>query len=170
MNNAALALDRPLLRTRSYQYAPPGQLPRDLAELSGLALMQRLIAGALPPPSIASTLDFALVEVAEGFAAFEGTPAEWMYNPLGTVHGGWMATLLDSALGCAVHTTLAPGRGYTTASLEIKFIRPVSAATGRVRAEGRVVHAGNRTATADAKLLGPDGKLLAHATTTCVIL
>lgn len=156
---------------RTYDYEPWRPLPAELAALSGHALLSRMSEGGWPAPPIAATLDFTLVEVAEGFAAFEGTPAAWMYNPLGTVHGGWVATLLDSALGCAVHSTLPAGRGYTTASLELKMVRPVLADTGRVRAEARIVHAGKRLATAEARLLAlADGKLLAHATTTCALL
>lgn len=156
---------------RTYAYEPWRPLPDELSTLSGHALLTRMTEGGWPAPPIAATLDFTLVEVAEGFAAFEGTPAAWMYNPLGSVHGGWIATLLDSALGCAVHSTLAPRRGYTTASLELKMVRPVTVDTGRVRAEARVVHAGKRLATADARLLAlGDGKLLAHATTTCALL
>lgn len=155
---------------RTYRYDAPSPLPREFAELSGLALMRRLLAGEIAPPSIAATCDFTLVEVAEGLAIFEGTPGDWAYNPLGTVHGGWISTVLDSALGCAVHTTLAPGQSYTTASLEVKFVRALAASSGRVRAEGRVIHAGKRTATAEARMMTADGKLVAHGTTTCVIL
>lgn len=157
-----------MAKERRYTWEPPAPLPTGIA---GHAMMNAIARGEHPAPPISATLDFTLAEVGEGFAAFEGTPAEWMYNPLGTVHGGWIATLLDSALGCAVHTTLPPNRGYTTATLELKMVRPITAATGRVRAEARVVHGGNRMATAEGRLVAlADGKLLAHATTTCLIL
>lgn len=160
-----------LMQQRTYQYARPVKVPAEVAALPGAELMSRVKTGEIPAPPIAATLDFTLVEVTKGFAAFEGNPAEWMYNPLGTVHGGWMATLLDSALGCAVHSALPPGSSYTTATLEVKFVRAVTASTGRVRAEGRVVHVGGRIATAEARLVTVDGgKLLATATTTCVVL
>ena len=98
-------------------------------------------------------------------------PAEWMYNPIGSVHGGVAATLLDSCMGCAIHTTLEAGTGYTTSDLQVRYIRAMSAATGTVHAEGRVVHLGRRMATAEGTLfVAGDGKLLAHATTACVIL
>jgi uncharacterized protein (TIGR00369 family) len=101
---------------------------------------------------------------------FEGTTAEWQYNPLGTVHGGWTATLLDSALGCAVHTTLGPGERYTTTDLQVRFLRAVLATTGKVRAEARVVHTGKRLATAEGRLVGAtDGTLFATATASCLV-
>lgn len=111
-----MATNSDSVRTRTYEYAAPQPLPRALASLSGLELMRNLIAGQHPPPPIASTLGFSLVQVDQGMAVFEGEPAEWTYNPLGTVHGGWIATLLDSALGCAVHAALPAGSTYTTAS------------------------------------------------------
>jgi uncharacterized protein (TIGR00369 family) len=155
------------VRTRSYDYRAPVALP----PLSGVEVMERIRRGDFPPPPIADTLDFTLAAVDNGFAAFEGTPAEWMYNPLGTVHGGWIATLLDSALGCAVHSALPAGAGYTTATLEVKFIRAVTATTGRVRAEAKVIHVGGKIATAEARLVAIDGgKLVATATTTCAVL
>jgi uncharacterized protein (TIGR00369 family) len=158
------------LRTRSYTYAAPDRGPSRWKGVSGLDAMRQLIGGAAPPPPIASTLDFTLVQVDPGVAAFEGQPAEWLENPLGTVHGGWISTLLDSALGCAVHSTLAPGMAYTSATLEVKFLRPVLATTGRLRAEGRVLHGGSRLAVVSATLTGvADGKLYASATSTCMI-
>jgi uncharacterized protein (TIGR00369 family) len=116
-------------------------------------------------------LNFSVVEIDPGRAVFEGEPAEEHYNPIGVVHGGYAATILDSALGCAVHTTLPAGVGYTTLGLEVKFVRPISHAIERVRAEAEVVHRGRRQATAEARLTDPaTGKLLAHATTTCLII
>jgi uncharacterized protein (TIGR00369 family) len=104
-----------------------------------------------------------------GHALFQGRPRANHYNPLGTVHGGWFAALLDSAVGCAVHTTLPAGKAYTTLELKLNFVRPLTDAVPVVRAEGRILHSGRQVATAEGKLFGPDGKLYAHATTTCLI-
>jgi uncharacterized protein (TIGR00369 family) len=140
-------------------------------ELSGLEYMRALIAGDFPPPPIAELMDFTLVEVEESHAVFRGVPGEQHLNPIGTVHGGFAATLLDSALGCAVHTTLPAGIGYSTLELSVNLVRGITPATGAVLAEGNVVHAGRRTATAEARLTAEDGgALLAHAKTTCLIL
>ncbi len=143
--------------------------PSDVAGLTGLEQMQALLDGRFPPPPIADTMDFTLVSVATGEVTFQGTPKFRHYNPLGTVHGGWFATLLDSALGCAVHTTLAPGRGYTTLELKINLVRALHDRVPLVRAIGRVRHVGRQMATAEADLVGPDGKLYAHGSTTCLI-
>ncbi len=143
--------------------------PQDIAGLTGLQVMQAMLAGKLPYPHIAETLDFQLVEVSEGRAVFQGRPQLKHYNPLGTVHGGWYATLLDSALGCAVHTMMPPGRGYTTAELGVNIVRAASFKTGPLRAIGTVIHCGRQLATAEARIVGADGKLYAHATTTCLV-
>lgn len=136
---------------------------------TGLAFMQAMMRGEVPAPPISRTLDFVLVEVEAGRAVFQGTPREAHYNPLGGVHGGWFATLLDSALGCAVHTVMQPGRAYTTAELHLNLVRGLSTRVPRVRAEGRVLHAGRQLATAEARLVGPDGTLYAHGSTTCLV-
>lgn len=143
--------------------------PDSIAGKTGLEFMQAMLAGKLPYPHIMDTLDFALVEVAEGRAVFLGTPQLKHFNPLGTVHGGWYATLLDSALGCAVHTTLPAGRGYTTAELGVNIVRAANHKAGPLRAIGTVIHVGRQLATAEARIVGPDGKLYAHATTTCLV-
>ncbi len=137
--------------------------------LSGLATMQVMLRGELAPPPIAATLDFLLLEVGPGTAVFQGRPLQRHYNPLGSVHGGWFATLLDSAMGCAVHTMMPPGRGYTTAELSVNIVRAITDKVPRVRALGRVIHCGRQLATAEAQLVGPDGKLYAHGTTTCLV-
>jgi uncharacterized protein (TIGR00369 family) len=142
---------------------------RDIAALDGLAIMQGVLSGDLPAAPIAKTLDFVLIEVERGRAVFQGTPREEHLNPLGTIHGGWFATLLDSALGCAVHTMLPAGRGYTTAELGINLVRAITPKVRRVRAEGQVVHCGRQLATATARLVGPDGTLYAHGSTTCLV-
>lgn len=143
--------------------------PDRVAGKTGLEVMQAMLAGELPFPHIADTLDFSLVEVAPGKAVFQGTPQLKHYNPLGTVHGGWYATLLDSALGCAVHTLMPAGRAYTTAELSVNIVRAASHKTGPLRAIGTVIHCGRQLATAEARIVGPDGKLYAHATTTCLV-
>jgi uncharacterized protein (TIGR00369 family) len=140
-----------------------------VAGLTGLQVFEAMLAGELPRAPIADTLDFALVDAAPGRAVFQGRPRFEHYNPLGGVHGGWFATLLDSAVGCAVHTTLPAGKLYTTAELKINIVRPLSDKVPLVRAVGTVIHAGSRMATADGRLTGPDGKLYAHASTTCFI-
>ena len=140
-----------------------------VAGLSGLAMMQAMLRGELPYPPIAETLDFTLVAVGDGTATFQGRPLARHLNPLGTVHGGWFATLLDSALGCAVHTRMPAGRAYTTAELSVNLVRALTPQVPRVRAIGQVVHAGRQLATAEARLVGPDGTLYAHATTTCLV-
>jgi len=144
--------------------------PQELAGRSGLQLMEAILRGELPHAPIGDTLDFMLVEVSEGRAVFQGTPGQAHLNPLGTIHGGWYATLLDSAMGCAVHTMIPPGRGYTTAELSVNFVRAIGPKAPRVRAEGKVIHCGRQLATAEGRLVGPDGTLYAHATTTCLVV
>ena len=147
-----------------------GVTPLDqVKHLSGLEFMQGILEGRFPPAPIMAALKFELVEVEHGRAIFEGEPEFAFYNPIGSVHGGYAATLLDSCMGCAVHTTLAPGQAYTTLEFKINFVRAMSDKTGRVRAEGRVIHPGSRVATAEGNLCDARGKLLAHATTTCMI-
>ena len=143
--------------------------PEMLAGKTGMEVMQAMLAGAIPFPHIAETLDFSLIEVSPGKAVFQGTPQLKHYNPLGSVHGGWYATLLDSALGCAVHTMMPVGRAYTTAELGVNIVRAASHQTGPLRAIGTVIHCGRQLATAEARIVGPDGKLYAHATTTCLV-
>ena len=139
--------------------------------LTGLEQMQRIASGEVPPPSMAVLLNFSVVEVERGRAVFDGLPGEDHYNPIGVVHGGYAATLLDSALGCAVHSTLEDGEAYTTLTLETKFVRAITRDTGRVRATAEVVHRGRRQATAEARLAAVEGdKLLAHATATCMVI
>lgn len=143
--------------------------PDQLSGKSGLEIMRSMLRGEAPYPPIAKTLDFTLLEVEEGRAVFQGTPGPAHLNPMGTIHGGWYATLLDSALGCAVHTMMPAGRGYTTAELGVNLVRAIGPKAPRVRAEGKVIHCGRQLATAEARLYGPDGTLYAHATTTCLV-
>jgi len=138
-------------------------------ELDGITFLRQLLAGTFPPPPIATTLGFSLVSVEPGRALFDMVAAEYHYNPIGSVHGGVYATLCDSACGCAVHSMLPAGAFYTSLDLSVKFIRPVTAGTGRLLCEGTVEHFGSRTALAVARLTGPDGKLYAQATSSCLI-
>lgn len=148
-----------------------GSVPRAKAvSMSGLQLFEAIFAGDLPSPPMGETLDFIPINMSLGLAIFQGKPMLRHYNPLGTVHGGWMCTLLDSAAGCAVHTTLPAGKGYTTLEIKVNMVRPLTDAVPLVRAEGKVIHAGKQVATADGRIVGPDGKIYAHATTTCLIL
>lgn len=142
---------------------------QELTCRSGMEVFEAIFAGELPPAPIGDTLDFIPIHMEPGIAVFQGKPQRRHYNPLGTVHGGWFATLLDSAVGCAVHTMLPAGKGYTTLELKVNMVRPLTDAVPLVRAEGKVIHAGRQVATAEGKIVGPDGKLYAHATTTCLI-
>ncbi|MBO9523965.1 MAG: PaaI family thioesterase [Nocardioidaceae bacterium] len=144
--------------------------PDRLATMTGLETMQAICAGELPPPTIATLLGMHPVEVSEGVAVFEMRPDERMMNPIGSVHGGIAATILDSCLGCAVHTTLPAGVGYTTAQLNVHYLRAMQPGMGLVRATGTVIHRGRKQATAEAKLVDALGRVLAHGTTTCLIL
>lgn len=143
--------------------------PHEVAGLSGMQVFEAMLAGRLPPPPISQTLDFLILEAEPGRVVFQGQPLFRHYNPLGTVHGGWIATLLDSAVACAVHTTLPPGKSYTTVELKINYVRALTEDVPRVRAEGKVIHAGSRMGTSEGRLYGPDGRLYAHASTTCFI-
>ena len=139
------------------------------AELSGLELLQKAIAGEFPPPPIAMMMDIRLTEIAKGRAVFTGIPQEFHYNPLGSVHGGYGATLLDSAMGCAVHSTLDPGDIYTTLEFKINFMRALTHETGEVRGIGTVINVTRTTAVAEGRIEDGEGRIYAFATTTCVI-
>jgi uncharacterized protein (TIGR00369 family) len=148
----------------------PGVVPAQEARgMSGLAIMEALLEGRFPYAPIAETLDFLLVEVEKGKATFQGTPQAKHLNPMGTVHGGWYATLLDSAVGCAVQTMLEPGYAYTTAELSVNLVRGARLDGGPLRAIGTVLHCGRQLATAEGKIVDAQGRLYAHATTTCLV-
>jgi uncharacterized protein (TIGR00369 family) len=158
-------------RTRTFTWRDPMATATLARERSGMEMLQAVIDGTVGPPPIADLLGMSLVEVADGRAVFAVEPAEWMYNPIGSVHGGIAATLLDSCMGCAIHTTLPAGVGYATSDLQIRYARGITLDTGRIVAEGTVVHAGRRLATAEGRLTAQDtGKLLAHATTACLLI
>lgn len=158
-------------RSRTLVWQDPLPTAAAGATMTGLEYMEAIVAGEMPPPPIAVTMRLRPVELAEGRAVFEGEPGEEHYNPIGVVHGGYAATLLDSALGCAVHTTLPAGVGYTSLGLEAKFVRPITRDTGRVLCDAKVLYRGRKQATAEGNLIAVDsGKLLAHGTSTCMIL
>ncbi|MEH6477247.1 MAG: PaaI family thioesterase [Sneathiella sp.] len=146
------------------------QLPDNILELDGLQQMKLAFEDGAKRPPIGETLDFGLIEMEKGKVVFEGHPAEKHMNPIGSIHGGYAATLLDSALGCSVHTLLEPGERYTTVDLNVKYVRAMRPGMGPVYCTGVVVHKGRKIATADAKIVDADGKLYAHGSTTCVIL
>jgi uncharacterized protein (TIGR00369 family) len=156
-------------RRREYTWNDPAAMAELVGKRSGLELLQAIVAGTLPKPPIADTLNYELTEVREGLVVFEIVPAEYHYNPLGVVHGGLAATLLDSAMGCAVHSALPAGTRYTTLELKVNYIRAMTTATGRVRAEGKVINIGGRVGVAEGRIVDDEGKLYAHATTTCII-
>jgi uncharacterized protein (TIGR00369 family) len=143
--------------------------PETAKALGGLEFLKGIINGSQPHAPISELLGFHLIEVEEGHAVFEAVPEFRHYNPIGTVHGGFIATLLDSALGCAVFSTLAKGETWTTLELKFNMVRPLTKDTGPVRAEGRIVHRGRSVATSEGDIKDRAGKLYAHATTTCMI-
>ena len=148
----------------------PGVASREqIIGKTGLETMQSMLRGEIPFPPIGQTLSFYMVHVEEGQAIFQGEPKAEHLNPLGTIHGGFHATVLDSALGCAVHSKLPVGRAYTTTQLSVNIVRALTPKIARVRAIGDVLHFGRQVATAEAKLVGPDGTLYAHATCSCLV-
>ncbi len=156
-------------RTRIVTWADPAVNAWRATTASGLDNLRKVIAGELAPAPLAEVLGMRLVEADEGLAVFAATPEEFHYNPAGHVHGGFAATILDSAMGCAVYSTLALGTNYTTVEIKVNYLKPVTVATGPVRASARVLHRGRRTAMAEGRLEDARGRLLAHATTTCLI-
>lgn len=143
---------------------------KSATSMSGIEFLHAMIGGRFPAPPICEVLDFLLVEAEHGRAVFEGIPSDHFRNPLGTVHGGWMSTILDSALGCAIQSTLKAGQAFTTVDLAVSFVRAVHQSTGKVRCEAKAIHVGGRIATAEARLVDAEGKLYAHGTTTCLVM
>ena len=143
--------------------------PETLLQHDGLSFVRGLIDGTFPAPPITQTLGFTLIDAEHGRAVFSGTPQMRHYNPIGTVHGGFAMTLLDSALGCAVHSTLLKGETYTTLEIKVNLVRPLTKDTGPVCAEGRIIHRGRTLGTAEGDIKDASGKLYAHASTTCMI-
>jgi uncharacterized protein (TIGR00369 family) len=157
-------------RSRVITWHDPGLLARELPTMDGLAALQAMLAGTYPPPSIAAALGFTLGSVAPGEAVFTCTPDESLYNPLGTVHGGVVCTLLDSAIGCAVQTTLEAGVAYTSIDIMVNYLRPVTLDSGNLLATGRVIKPGRRVATATAEVHDGAGHLVATASSNCLIM
>ncbi|CTQ51816.1 putative domain 1 [Roseibium album] len=148
-----------------------GVLPKTaFANLSGLDIFEKMMAGDLPAPPIMVHSNIRMKEFTEGRAVFTGMPAKEFLNPLGTIHGGWISTLIDTALSCAVHTALKPGEFYTTTSLTVNMVRPLLPGSGEVTCEGRLVHRGSRLATSEGELRDGNGKMIAHGTVSCMIL
>ena len=153
-------------------------MPREVGVVSrevllaedGLSFLRGMIEGRHPGPPFADTMGFDLVEAEEGRVVFTGKPSPRFFNPLGTIHGGWTATVLDSAMACAAHATLKPGEGYTTLEMKINYVRPVMPESGIVRCEGRLIHRGGTAITTEGRLVDERGKLLAHGTETCLVL
>jgi uncharacterized protein (TIGR00369 family) len=158
-------------RSRTFSWEDPIAIRDAGLTMSGLEFIKAVFEGKLPPPPMASTMDLTGAEAEEGRAVFVGEPGEFLYNPIGVVHGGFAMTILDSAMGCAIQTTLAAGERYTSLETSVNFVRPITTETGRVRCEGKVLHRGARVATAEGKLIAEKtGKLLAHGTTTCLVI
>ncbi|MFD3456633.1 PaaI family thioesterase [Streptomyces sp. NPDC058691] len=158
-----------MTRSRTFEWKDPSVSAAAVGQRSGLDFLHDIVAGRLPAPPIASTLGFTLEQVEFGRAVFTMEPGEEHYNPIGSVHGGVYATLLDSAAGCAVQSVLPAGMGYTSLDLSLKFLRPMNVDTGKVRAVGGVLNQGRRTALAQAELFDAQDRLLAHATSSCML-
>jgi len=156
-------------RVRARLSAPGAEPNRQVFGRSGMEMFEAIFAGELPPAPIGETLDIVAIHIEPGVAVFQGRPQRRHYNPMGIVHGGWFATLLDFAVGCAVHSTLPAGKGFTTLELKVNMLRALTTQVSLVRAEGKLIHAGRQVAMAEGQIVGPDGKLYAHATTTCLI-
>ena len=156
-------------RTRTYSWDDPLEMLARGASMSGLEALQLIAAGELPPPPIAMTLGFGPIEVEEGRVTFTIEPAEFHYNPIGVVHGGLALALLDSAMGCALHSTLPAGVAYTTLEVKANFVRPLTTSTGVIRCTGTIVHGGRTVATTEGRIVDGAGKLYAHGTSTLLI-
>ena len=151
-----------------YAYGVAG--PQEIAQLTGKEILQAIIDGRLPQPPISQTLTFWLVEIGDGFAAFEGEPGDHLLNPMGTVHGGWAMTLIDSATGCAGYSLIPAGAGFRTVETKVNLPRPITSATGRVRAEARVVSQTRQIISTEARVTARDGRILAHGTSTLMVV
>jgi len=157
-------------RTLTVRWRDPMQMAQAARGMSGIEFLRGVRDGTIQPAPIQELIGMKLVEVEPGRVVWEVTPAEQHYNPIGTVHAGVTATLLDSAMACAVHSSIPPGKGYTTLEFKINLVRAVTIKSGALRATGKLVHGGKTTATAEARLEDASGALYAHGTTTCIIL
>lgn len=157
-------------RTRTFSWEDPAALFERSKGLAGIDYLRAIVAGELPPPPIAQLMNMSITEASEGRVVFTSQPAEYHYNPIGSVHGGFAATLLDSAMGCTVSSVLPAGVGYTTLELKVNYVRAMTHKTGIVECAGSIIHLGRQIVTAEAHITDAAGKLYAHATTTCLIL
>jgi uncharacterized protein (TIGR00369 family) len=157
------------VRTRTFSWTDPAIHAGEVGRRSGLEVLQAMSSGELPPPPIMQLVDIAEFLVAEGSVTVRLDPQEFHYNPLGSMHGGVISTLLDTACGCSVHSLLPAGVGYTSLDLSVKFLRPITLASGRLTCVGSVLQKGRRTALAEARLTDAKGRLTAHATSTCML-
>jgi uncharacterized protein (TIGR00369 family) len=156
-------------RTRTFSWTDPAEHAALLSSRSGLELMRAMATGELPPPPIMDLVQLTGLSAEEGSVTFYLDPQEFHYNPLGTVHGGIISTMLDSAAACSVHTTLPAGVAYTSLDLNVRFLRAVTLASGRLTCTGQVLQKGRRTALAEARMTDAAGRLVAHATSSCMI-
>ncbi len=157
------------LRQRTVSWDDPAKLGEIANTMSGLEYLRGMADGTIDHPPISLLVDFKIVEVEEGLAVFELRPAEYHLNPFGAVHGGVTAGVLDAATGCAVHSTLPAGAGYTSVDIKVNYIRPITVDTGPIRCEGRIVHAGTRLAIAEGRMVDREGKLYAFGVSTCMV-
>lgn len=164
MNHAILNL-----RERTFDWSDPLECVAGATELSGREFLEAIRRGEIPAPPVARTLDFTIDRIEEGFVTFRMIPREFHYNPLGSVHGGVTATLLDSVMGCSIHSTLPKGRGYTTLEIKVNYLRAMTVESGELTAEGRVIQAGRQIAMAEGRVTDAKGRLCAAATTTCLV-
>lgn len=158
-----------MTRSRTFSWHDPTEVERNLRSLSGVEFLSQVAAGELPPPPMAELMNIRISEVSYGRIVFEGVPSEYHYNPLGTIHGGFAATLLDSAMGCCVNSCLEAGDFYTTLELKVNYLKALTLETGRVRAIATVVHVGRTTALVEARVLDDAEKIYAYASSTCLI-
>ena len=164
-------MEQNTIKSHTFSWQDPLATAREGINLSGLEFLRRITRGEFPPPPMLTLMNARpSTELEEGRVVFEAEPQEYHYNPIGSVHGGFAATMLDTAMGCAIHTLLPARTGYTTLEIKINYVRPLTGQTGRVFCEGKAVHVGGKIATAEGKITDRDGKLYAHGTTTCLIL
>ena len=157
-------------KSHTFNWQDPLALSGEGLHLSGLEFLQKIVAGEFPPPPMGILMNALPTELEEGRVVFEAEPQEYHYNPIGSVHGGFAATLLDSAMGCAIHTRLPARVGYTTLEIKVNYIRPLTLKTGKIFCEGKAVHVGGKVATAEGRITDADGRLYAHGSTTCLIM
>ncbi|MBC8171559.1 MAG: PaaI family thioesterase [Anaerolineae bacterium] len=159
-----------LKRSHTFEWEDPLIAAKAGQTMSGLDYMKAMSQGELPPAPIALVMNLRFIEVEYGRIVATSQPLEYLYNPIGTVHGGYAATLLDTVMACAIHTTLPVGVGYTTLEIKVNYLRPITLATGMIYGEGKLIHAGRRMGTSEGRLTDAEGKLYAHGTTTCMIM